>query len=253
MTDKSPDPSALLDALVVFDDLKVWSMLVTILGDRTVEHGTGIPGPVLSALTQRMGIKPEAQRVALHRLRKDKWLETHKQGRVSHYTLSDTGRAETLAVQDRVFGPQAELPATCALIAFPSKAALKAAKGIMPIGPQMALAAVDWAGADGAISTPLEVHLVPQWAQRALIPQAITNTYAQLRALLAHHSPTPADFSAEDAQVLRLLVLHWWRKLVLGHSASAAALMPADWAGHLCRKQVGRLLQDFPKRPVGAI
>ena len=56
---------------------RVWSLLVTVFGD-LAQDGSALPGTVLGEIMSRVGIKPEAMRVALHRLRKDGWIESER-------------------------------------------------------------------------------------------------------------------------------------------------------------------------------
>ena len=53
---------------------RVWSLMVSLFGDLAQAEGAGIDGPVLSRIMTAMQIRPEATRVALHRLRNDGWI-----------------------------------------------------------------------------------------------------------------------------------------------------------------------------------
>ena len=52
------------------DPPRVWSFIVTSFGDLTREDDRYISSRTLNRLTAEIGVKPEATRVALHRLRK---------------------------------------------------------------------------------------------------------------------------------------------------------------------------------------
>ena len=62
---------------------RVWSLLVTIFGDLALAKDARLSGASVNALTAAIGIKPEATRVASHRLRKEGWIESHRTGRQS--------------------------------------------------------------------------------------------------------------------------------------------------------------------------
>ena len=83
---------------------RVWSFIVTIFGDLAREDSHYISSRTLNRLTAQIGVKPEATRVALHRLRKEDWLESTKFGRESHYRLTENGRALSREAAPRIYG-----------------------------------------------------------------------------------------------------------------------------------------------------
>ncbi len=76
-----PSEPTPLDILTALPTPRVWSMMVTIFGDLAQAPRDRIDGPLLTRLTDGMGIKPEAVRVALHRLRNEDWITSVKSGR----------------------------------------------------------------------------------------------------------------------------------------------------------------------------
>ena len=85
----------------------VWSLLVSVFGDLAASEDTELSSGALGLITQTIGIKPEATRVALHRLRKDGWLESRRTGRTSVYFLTEHGRAETMTASPRIYSEHA--------------------------------------------------------------------------------------------------------------------------------------------------
>ena len=77
---------------------------MTIFGDLAREDNRYISSRTLNRLTAQIGVKPEATRVALHRLRKEDWLESAKFGRESHYRLTDNGRNLSREAAPRIYG-----------------------------------------------------------------------------------------------------------------------------------------------------
>ncbi|WP_259940018.1 hypothetical protein [Sulfitobacter sp. M368] len=69
--------------------------MISLFGDLAQGAGDRIDGPVLSAIMARQHIKPEAVRVALHRLRNDGWVTSEKSGRIRQHSLTDKGRRES--------------------------------------------------------------------------------------------------------------------------------------------------------------
>src|SRR6056297_83501 len=93
----------IVNALLGGDTPRVWSLLVTMFGDLALSPDARLSGACVNALTAAIGIKPEATRVALYRLRKEGWIESYRAGRQSKYALTAYGRSETLAARPRVY------------------------------------------------------------------------------------------------------------------------------------------------------
>ena len=68
----------LIEDLSALEPIKTWSLIVTLFGDL---NGQPVTGKQLGAILGRVGIKTEAMRVALHRLRKEGWIVSTKIGR----------------------------------------------------------------------------------------------------------------------------------------------------------------------------
>ena len=73
------------------DPPRVWSFIVTIFGDLAREDDRYISSRTLNRLTAEIRVKPEATRVALHRLRKEDWLESAKFGRENPLSPDEQG------------------------------------------------------------------------------------------------------------------------------------------------------------------
>ena len=132
--------------------LKVWSVIVTVLGDIAQIHPkTEIIGPVLTDVLARIGIQPEAVRVALHRLRRDDWIESRKVGRISYLRLTAKGLSETASVADRVFAPLPPAPDHwCLVVAPPHPAVVEPLGSAFPLGRGLAIAPGPLAALHGA-------------------------------------------------------------------------------------------------------
>ena len=86
--------------LAALDTLKTWSLIVTLFGDLEKEE---LSGAEIRTLLEHIGIKPEAIRVALHRLKSDGWITASKQGREAIYEMTNMARAETKAVAPDIY------------------------------------------------------------------------------------------------------------------------------------------------------
>ena len=97
-----PDRSVLAN-LASLGEMRAWSVIITIFGDAVAPRGGSVASITLQTILEKYSIKPEAMRVALHRLVKDGWIERQKTGRQSFYALSAKGRAEFLAATRRIY------------------------------------------------------------------------------------------------------------------------------------------------------
>ena len=245
--DVATDPhQRLIDDLLGFGDLKVWSVLVTIFGDLAPASGAYVPGPFLTALTTELGIKPEAQRVALHRLRKDGWIEAKKDGRVSLYALSALARRETRSVQSRIFDARVARPGKVHLIVVEPGRERDAPGDWLPVAAGVYLSDSAPEGARALLVSSVDVTALPDWVRRAAMAEETQANYRALTDLLSQDIGLPAG-PPEKALALRLLILHRWRRLVLSHSRPAAHVMGPGWIGNACRGEVQRWLSDLPR------
>ncbi|MDX1782012.1 MAG: PaaX family transcriptional regulator C-terminal domain-containing protein [Thalassovita sp.] len=251
----SPDFQHDLDQLIACGPLKVWSVVVTIFGDFSEARRERISGRVLDLLVGRLGITNQALRVALHRLRRDGWIEAVKQGRTSNYFLTERGWSMTQAVRPVIYADAVDrsLPVWLAIAppqlsaseiadALPAEAVMVSNRAALlagspePLGP-------DWLITDFAATG------LPDWVQGQLCDDELRAAYhALVRAAAALTLPPGSDLV--DRTVLRLLTLHHWRRLRLRHGPLPDLLLPPDWAGAQARAAVLDILGTLPRPPL---
>ncbi len=243
-------------------DQRVWSIIVSLFGDMAQEPGAQISGGVLTRIIEPMGIKPEAIRVALHRLRKDGWIESDRIGRVSRHVLSEFGRTQSAAVTPRIYarGP-APIEHWHLLIAEDGSGTqvledVMLSDDYIPIGRNVAMGAgVAPSQTDGLLALDIFPHTAPKWVQDRLCPPELR---ASCRTLLAAvdkaaksrteaWTPTPLQ-----SATLRTLLVHRWRRVVLRQPDLPPGFYPSDWVGPACRDRVFGLLDVLP-RPSAAV
>lgn len=249
------------DALTRGELPRVWSLIVTIFGDLAQTPGARISGTVLGQITDPLGIKPEAMRVALHRLRRDGWLDSERSGRGSYHFLTDFGRTQSVGANDRIYGkPQGPVPEVHVLMAGDGDAngrrkldAHLLTDTLLPLGSSAAIglgpAPED---VDGLlVLTPSPDHL-PAWLKSLIGPVETAQAYEHLMAAmdviqgqLAHWSALPAEQKA----ALRCLLVHEWRRVVLRHPDFPEIFFPEGWPGLCCRHQVQDLLARMAVSP----
>lgn len=249
-----PRASTSADDLIVslnqLGDLRVWSVIITIFGDAVMPRAGVVSASALSALADRLGIRPEALRVALYRLAKDGWITRRKSGRNSFYALSGTGRTEFLPASRRIYAPAPQLRGPWRLAAWPhltepARAAMDKrmrAAGFLPLSSGLFLGPVQADNPpEGAVIVEGDLLTLPDWARTALAPEPLQQEYARLEAVLTDIR-TSIDSGVPvrklEAATLRILLIHQWRRLLLRHADLPAEVMPAVWRGEACRSAV---------------
>jgi phenylacetic acid degradation operon negative regulatory protein len=255
---------------------KVWSFLATAFGDLAREEDARLGGAVLRALAARAGIRGDAVRVALHRLRKDGWILSHPEGRRTSYALTPHGLAESRAAAPRIYGPAPEPPVPVLLL----PPGTPPPPGATPLAPGVALAP-GWAhGAGGAagaarvppggrrprpvpdppggagagtapgaeaepFALPWTGGPVPGWLRERLVPPGLVAQAARFEARLADLGELP-PLPPLDRAALRVLAVHGWRRIALRAPHLPSALLPEGWRGEACRAALARLLEAHP-------
>ena len=229
---------------------RVWSLIVSVFGDLAQEKGASIPGPVLSEIMTAMDVRPEATRVALHRLRHDGWIRSRRTGRTSLHSLTAHGRRETVAASTRIYASPDKIPRDWQIILTPEEADETALR-TMGYAPLMTGVLI---GARGAPVPPdaalLRGETLPARIRHAVAPAPLCAEYAALYETLKHirsDLPELTQLPPVHRAVLRCLIVHNWRRLVLRHPDLPEAVFPEGWRGHDCHRLVYDLLQALPR------
>ena len=234
---------------------RVWSLLVTMFGDLALSKNARLSGTCVNALTAAMGIKPEATRVALHRLRKEGWIESQRMGRQSRYGLTDRGRAETQSAHPRVYAPVVPDVSAYLVLDNPATPMLDThrtqADDTVQIAPHCVVTTRSDVGTDDW-ALPISAQTpIPPWAADKLCPAAVQDASQTLAATLARITERPdlSTLGLLQKTVLRVAIVHEWRRLVLRVPQFPDTLFPHGWHGPACRSHVATLLDALP-RPV---
>ncbi|SHH86037.1 PaaX family transcriptional regulator C-terminal domain-containing protein [Marivita hallyeonensis] len=249
---KSADFDHLIHRLLGQTPPRVWSLLVTMFGDLALAPDARLSGACVNALTAAIGIKPEATRVALHRLRKEGWIESQRVGRQSRYGLTNLGRSETQAARPRVYATGS--PDTYPVVALddPSTAMVAEDKGLghttVRIGPHCVVT-LDTARADtDLVLTMTPSDRVPNWVAEKLCPTEVQTASAALetrfRSLVDTHEL--AALTVLQRTALRVSVVHEWRRLILRVPDFPDHLFSEGWRGPACRGLLHDLLTALP-------
>lgn len=236
---------------------RVWSVIVSLFGDLAQDPQAQISGSALTRIVEPMGIKPEATRVALHRLRKDGWLISQRVGRISHHALTDFGRAQSGDVTPRIYARDLKIREDWQiLIGDPNDPEplqeLLLSEACIPLGSGVALRAVDAETGD-FLAIPAQDAVIPPWVQNTLCPAELNATYKALHAALQTISQNVQQADVYQTATLRTLIVHYWRRVLLRHVDVPTRFFPPDWPGLACRALVCDLLDALPRPTIAEL
>ncbi|WP_299700748.1 PaaX family transcriptional regulator C-terminal domain-containing protein [uncultured Tateyamaria sp.] len=239
--------SQAISSLSDLGPMRVWSLLVTVFGDLAPDRP--LEGPTLSAIMAEIGIKPEASRVALHRLRSDGWVESEKLGRTSLHSLTLKGRSDSDAARARIYGQPCEAEAVLILTSVPVD--LDPTQ-FAQIAPRVFLCSPAAPIPEDAIE--MAPQSLPAWLGAQIETEAMRDAYKSLHAVLTDIAEELGDeLSPVQTAALRILIVHAWRRLTLKHPDLPRAAHSPDWRGHDCRALVSSLLTRFARPDLDAI
>ncbi len=236
---------------------RVWSLMVSLFGDLAQKPGKAIEGPILSAMMRLLSVKPEATRVALHRLRNDGWISSEKAGRISRHSLTEKGLRESAAASPRIYASPGEGPESWRLAFLPEgaeSAEEMRQRGFTPVTARVYVGPPEAAAPADALL--FEGKDVPDWLRAEAAPSELSAAFADLADTLerlAADLPAADKLSPVQVAVLRCLIVHNWRRLVLKHPPLPAPLVSHDWPGHRCHLLVADLLARYPRPPLERI
>jgi phenylacetic acid degradation operon negative regulatory protein len=236
-------------ALLALGKQQVWSLMASLFGDLAQAEGSTIDGPVLSAIMKEMDVRPEAVRVALYRLRNDGWIISEKFGRTGRHGLTAASRTETLRASARIYASPSAQEDGWQLILTQDSEALEEMErqGFAALLPRVYLAGAHVAAPEDTLV--LAGSDVPGWLRAQLAPLMLEAEYEALlpHVKQAHDRLRGGTLSPLQTAVLRCLLVHNWRRIILRHPALPRGLLPDSWAGHECHLLVDALLTRFPR------
>jgi phenylacetic acid degradation operon negative regulatory protein len=241
-------------ALLALGGQRVWSLMVTLFGDLAQAPGSALDGPVLSDVMAGMDIRPEAVRVALHRLRNDGWIVSRKHGRTRRHALTATSRDETRKASARIYASPLAHNNDWKLVLLEDATAIPQDTmkkyGFTQVLPRVYVGSAQSQAPENAMV--LGGSTAPAWLRQQIAPQMLEAEYRALLPLLqtAEKNLLQGTLDPLQTATLRCLIVHNWRRIVLRHPTLPPAVLPQDWAGHKCHALVDTLLLRFPRPPL---
>lgn len=240
----------LIEDLASIETLKTWSLIVTMFGDLDEDYLQSLSGKEIGSLLGHIGIKPEAVRVALHRLKKDGWINATKSGREVEYSLSQNGLLETAAVYDDVYRRTVKYAKGWKLLLDRkdqvnepnrSQVGIQLFKNII-LTPQSLIR-----DDRGRMDIDFDRINVPSWFVDRIIPSHIIDIADQLNTLAFYFDAELKSEGSLDNAAVRLLFLHHWRKMALRENTWAHIWLFETGPMAQCHAQITGILQRLPK------
>ncbi|UWQ91627.1 PaaX family transcriptional regulator [Rhodobacteraceae bacterium M382] len=233
---------------------RVWSIIVSLFGDMAQDPKDRISGSALTRVIGPMGIKPEAIRVALHRLRKDGWIDSSRIGRTSVHFLTPSGRAQSAAVTPRIYSHAPEAITSWHVLMAQETSGQSTLEDVMltqnyiSIGRHSALGAGPVPrNCEDLLTFVVDKMSVPNWLRNQIYAPELIETCTDLEQALQGLSQVPTGLSAAQIATLRTLIVHRWRRVVLRHPDLPPEFHPDNWPGTSCRTHVFGLLDQLPR------
>ncbi len=228
-----------------------WSLIITIYGDAVLPRGGALWLGTLLEIMQAFGIGGGVVRTSMSRLASDGWLERRRVGRNSFYRLTPKGRAPFETATERIYFAPPHAWDGRLRIAFldeeeraQRRAALETA-GFGQLAPGVLLGLDDPGEADGAVI--LTATDVPEAHGRSLAVAAwpLARMAEGYRRFIRVFGSADLDhgrgLSDLDSLLLRVLLIHEYRRIILHDPLLPRALLPGDWPGHEARALCAKL------------
>ena len=254
------------------------SLIITIFGDAVLPRGGNIWLGSLIVLAEPFGLSERLVRTGVYRLAREGWLDAQAKGRRSYYTITSSG-LKTFAEADRriyaIDPPPWDgawrlvqvLPAVSQAERQTLRRELKWL-GFGQISPTLlAHPTADDASVettldnlglkDGVLSfhartapfvTPDAVKSVADEAWELSELQADYDRFLKTFAWLSEHADSLGDLTGLDCFVVRTLLIHDYRRILLKDPQLPEDLLPAGWHGDAARQTCARIYKAVAAR-----
>jgi phenylacetic acid degradation operon negative regulatory protein len=251
-----PPVLGLLDELHAARPVRAWSLIVTLYGDAIVPRGGSLWLGSLTEIMALFRIDAGHVRTAMSRLTADGWLTRARIGRNSYYRLSRQAEASFAAATRRIYFAH-EPPFDGRLRIALLGPGVDDRSAVRPALAAAGFAALSPTAYVGVADPPPELAQMPgvfvlraaaddsrkvaeaAWRNRALDVEyrAFLDRFDSVSRALATDEP----LDGADALVVRTLLIHHFRRVVLRDPGLPAVLLPLDWPAVGARTLAARL------------
>src|SRR5438552_15604405 len=255
-----PPPLARIVELLKREPSRTGSIVITVFGDAIVPRGGSVALGTLLEFFAAIDIDSSVVRTAMSRLTADGWFEREKVGRNSFYRLVQRERLTFDIATKHIYGaPASDWTGRFELLLIgngedrdASREALKNAGFGSPLpGVWVAPSSVP-VPEEAAGAIRLEVSAEDDSGRRLLSESwplertadaylKFMKTFEPLRASIGRGEV----LSDADAFTARILLIHYYRRVVLRDPLLPTALLPADWPGQAARGLCGEIYRGL--------
>ena len=255
-----PQPLARIINQLKREPSRTGSIAITVFGDAIVPRGGSVWLGTLLKFFGAIDIDSGVVRTAMSRLASDGWLERDKVGRNSFYRLADKGRLTFDAAVKHVYDPQSPLWTGRFELLLNANAGEREAsrQALQEAGFGSPLPGV-WIAPSGvpvpeqaAHAIRLEVSAEDDSGRRLLSESwplqrtadaylKFMKTFEPLRGWIGRRE----RLSDVDAFTARILLIHYYRRVVLRDPLLPTTLLPADWPGRGARQLCGEIYRGL--------
>ena len=255
-----PQPLARIIHQLKREPSRTGSIVITVFGDAIVPRGGSVWLGTLLEFFKALDIDSGVVRTAMSRLAADGWLEREKVGRNSFYRLTKKGRQTFVAATRHIYDPPPSgWTGRFELLLIgngedrdTSREALKNAGFGSPLpGVWVAPSGVP-IPEEAAAAIRLEVSAEDDSGRRLLSESwPLDRTAEAYLKFMKTFEPLHASIAARgrlsdaDAFTARILLIHYYRRVVLRDPLLPAVLLPADWPGRAARKLCGDIYRSL--------
>jgi phenylacetic acid degradation operon negative regulatory protein len=250
---------ALLDRFHERIPIRAGSLIVTVFGDAVVPRGGVLSLSSLHEIMRAFRISDTLVRTALSRLVSEGWFERWKVGRNSYYRLTAHGQEAFAQATQRIYAePSQTWPGSFDLLLLDNgqdRGALRTELteiGYGALGPDLLIAAAaSSTGKDGVLrlsAAPADLATARRLVERAWPLESIEGRY---RRFIDTYAGTlealegGAGFGSLDALLVRILLIHDYRRAVLKDPLLPQQLLPNPWAGAAARELCGTIYKTL--------
>src|ERR1700675_2736667 len=251
-----PQPLARIVDQLKREPSRTGSIVITVFGDAIVPRGGSVWLGTLLEFFKTIDIDSSVVRTAMSRLAADGWFEREKVGRNSFYRLVKKGRQTFDTATKHIYDPPpSDWTGRFELLLIgssedrdASREALKNAGFGSPLpGVWIAPSGVP-IPEEAASAIRLEVSAEDESGRRLLSASwpldrtadaylKFIKTFKPLRGWIAGRE----RLSDLEAFTARILLIHYYRRVVLRDPLLPPALLPADWTGRAARELCGEI------------
>jgi phenylacetic acid degradation operon negative regulatory protein len=224
--------------------IRAGSLIVTLFGDAIVPRGGRLALASLSEIMRAFRVSDTLVRTAMSRLVADGLFERRKIGRNTFYALSPAAEEEFAAAAAKIYGrPREDWDGRFDLVLLEGAAAERAeartgyqARGYGALTPDLMIGIAERVELAG-----LHLRAEAAWPETARALAERAWPLAELAARYAHFSEmfTPIEKAVGEhappndlaCLVIRILLIHEYRRIVLRDPLLPPRLLPSDWAG----------------------